>query len=120
MTDTTPDDYFTPNHKKLLRFSSVANVFVWIVIVITLLLTITQFIGNLNVYRAATGQAGGYFALWWQNTLAAFQVTLSLLKTLVQGLALALVLRGVALALDMIVETDLNYRDAADSEDSDE
>jgi hypothetical protein len=100
------DDFFTRDHKKLIRFASFADVFAWIALAVYVLLAfgqITQLIPlteQLNLPSIVT-----------TIIKIPIVVILPMLNNLLKAVFYWIVLRGISLGLNMIVETDLNYRE---------
>jgi hypothetical protein len=106
MVDHPIDDFFTLKHTRLTRIAILANIFSWIVLVVYTLYAVTTFLQNWNSYYAQNlPQFNG------ADPFAIANLCLSFFTTLLTGIVIWLVLKGVALGLYMIVETDLNYRE---------
>jgi hypothetical protein len=102
------DDFYTKKHKRLSLISTTANVFSWLVLIFFILTTLSQVI---TFFR--------FEAPMPINELDDFETTfvinrgLEIISTLFQGFVYFLVLRGVFLGTNMVIETDLNYREIA-------
>jgi hypothetical protein len=113
MTVSPEDDLFTKKHHNLLTIASWANIFAWVVLVIFFLLTITDFFNTRNQFNAQVNPSGGndeFFYTLRTDWIYVIYLVLSLLKTLFQGIIFWIVLKGTSMGLNMIVETDINYR----------
>jgi len=112
------DSLFDWKHARLWRFSSLADFASSVVIVIYLLLAI----GEVYQYNstAHTQYQTNLIGLFSQYPVYIFDVSLQMARVFLQGVVYYLVLKGVALGLSMIVETDLNYRDREMAEAEDE
>lgn len=101
-------DLFDWKQLRLWRFSFIANFLSSVVLVIY---AIAAFSG---VYRynslAHTQYQTNLIGLFSQEPLYALDVVLQIARVLLQGIVYYLVLKGIALGLTMIVETDINYR----------
>ena len=105
--DNNLKDFFSQKHKKLLNIASVSNIFAWIIFIFFLLSAASKlYVIVANHYYAAqfpynsTPIATPYF----NNLLGAA-------GNLLHGIFFGLILKGISLGLNMIVETDINYRD---------
>ena len=109
------DDFFTKKHDRLLAVAVWSKYLAWVVLVVFALLAITSFIGNLNMYQANLGSFGrpikDFSDLFKQLPGSALSLLLEAVSTLVKGSIYFLVLKGISLGLNMIIETDLNYRE---------
>ncbi|MBI9051976.1 MAG: hypothetical protein JEZ00_21350 [Anaerolineaceae bacterium] len=115
MNETSTEEFFTPKHKQLYTIAKWANVFSWVLLVF-FLLSLAQNIFSTNAQFNASynGPAtGGLFGYLFENLDALFFYATTWLTTLVKGIVYFLVLRGASLGMNMIVETDLNYRESA-------
>jgi len=100
------EEFFSRKHDRLLNIAAWANGLVWVVIGWFIL---AGSVGLLqNVF---TIQPAGHLALDLEPyTIARSVIDLS--TSLLRGVIYALVLKGISLGLNMIVETDINYREA--------
>ncbi|MEP7134883.1 MAG: hypothetical protein ABI904_08120 [Chloroflexota bacterium] len=103
------DDLFDWKHLTLWRISSSANIFSLIVVAIYMLAAIGQGF-QYNTFAQNQYQTN-LMGLFSKAPFYIFDFPLQIAKTLMQGLIYYLVLKGVALGLKMIVETDINYRE---------
>ena len=113
MSDINIDDFYTNRHKKLITLATWANVFSWIVLVVSVIIIFGKIMERITV----TGN------IIINNNHTSFLETMihypgifisyivEWIYTAVNGLVYFFVLRGISLGLTMIVETDLNYRE---------
>jgi len=103
------NDLFDWKHLKLWRISASADTLSSIVIVIFVLLAFSE------VYRynslAHTQFQTDLIGLFSQEPIYILDVLLQMARVFFQGAVYYLVLKGTALGLNMIVETDINYRE---------
>lgn len=107
------DELFDWKHLRLWRISAQADFFSKIVLVIYILTAIAQsfeYIKNNDLYISNLTNSIFDESMF---ILKAFSHTALLI---LQGLIYYVILRGVALGLNMIVETDINYRDNKNQE----
>lgn len=99
------EEFFTPKHKRLGRISATANNFAWIVLVFFILQAFSQY---LNFTSHQSFQAS--IEMFKENPEFALNLFLNMTDILLKGVVYWLTLKGVSLGLNMIMETDLNYR----------
>ena len=110
MANETADEFFTTEHTDLLQMATVLTIFAWLALVIHVLLVLMQ----ISVtYQWSQSTWPGYSL---QEILAQYRVRLlgMLLRIAYIGFRGAVywvVLRGAAMGLRMIAETNLNYGD---------
>lgn len=103
------DGLFDWKHLRLWRLSSAAVTTAAGVVVVFILASF----GEAYRYNqlAQSQFQTTLFGLFSRQPIYILDVALQMARVVVQGLVYYLVLKGVALGLNMIVETDLNYRD---------
>jgi hypothetical protein len=100
------DDFYTPKHKRLDWIGSIAGFFSWIVLALFTL----SFVANLNNaldFMAINNIRDGFRSF----PLETINVFARVVITFFQGVVFFLLLRAITSGLNMIVETDLNYRE---------
>lgn len=100
---TEQEEFFSPDHKRLLSIALWAKYLAWVVPIVYILwmvLLISQDLSNIG------GQSQPNVWLLERSRMG-----LNLATTLLRGAIYYLVLKGVSLGLNMIVETDINYRE---------
>lgn len=111
------NDFFSENHKRLLDMATWAKYLAWVALAVGVLGMASSVIQNWNSYQlshmmGAPGQAtDGLLALLRRNPWFALDVFLEMVKALFGGVFYFVVLKGISLGLNMIVETDINYRE---------
>ncbi len=115
MTEDNADhEFYTDNHHRLIRIATIANICVWIVLIISILLTASQILTVFGFYIAvSTGPS--FLDMLKHDPSTTVRLLLEAMRTLVQGVVFALVAKAISLGLEMIVETDLNYRAAEEN-----
>ncbi len=105
---TIPANLFAKKHAALWRISMWANGLAPVVLVVFALLALGQIYQYNNLAQAQyhTDLVG----LIRQEPLFVLDVIAQMARVFLQGAVYFLVLKGVSLGLDMIVETDINYR----------
>ena len=112
MTDKTEDEFFTPKHERLARIASVANVFAWIVFIVQVFAVGARFLELQYAYMIAYSvQSADFMKMLSENPHYTATIVVSYANSLLRGVVYALVLKGISLGLNMILETDLNYKE---------
>ena len=116
MADNTVDEFFTKKHARLANIASVANTFAWIALVAQILYMGARFIQVQNSYMIQTmatdfGQNPNFMQMLSEKPLYTFSLIIDLASIFLRGVVYWLTLKGISLGLNMIVETDLNYKD---------
>jgi hypothetical protein len=107
MTESTGYDFFTDQHERLASIASWANFFAWLVLFVNIFLMIASFIDSIYIYAI---REPDYFEVLSQDSVYMARFTLNLFSILLRGVVYWFVLKGVSLGLNMIIETDVNYR----------
>ncbi|MGC1375638.1 MAG: hypothetical protein WA821_05420 [Anaerolineales bacterium] len=113
------DDFLTGKHRRLLRIASLANISAWIVFIANIALVGSHFLQFQSAYMQNPNtvfQQPNFLAMLGENPVYTANMVLSLLSTFMTGVVYGLGLKGISLGLNMIVETDLNYRDKLEGE----
>jgi hypothetical protein len=100
------NEFFTPKHKRLDRISSMANIFSWIVLIFYVLQALLQFL-QLTQNQGVQSIS----ALFLEYPETAINYILGIFNILLRGVVYWIILKGVSIGLNMILETDLNYRE---------
>lgn len=105
------DEILTPKHKRLEKISAAADIFAWIVLVFFLIQAISQ-------YLIFTSQQSFQPVLetYKEYPVSAFVFFLNIINLVFKGVVYWITLKGVSLGLNMIMETDLNYREKVQDE----
>ena len=101
------EDFFSPNHKLLLSIATWAKHIAWIVLVAYILLAGTEIIRFQNNIEASQNFGGNVP----NSPLDIFRLVINMAAHALKGVVYYLVLKGISLGLNMIVETDINYRE---------
>ncbi len=102
-------DLFDWKHLRLWRLSFIADFLSSIVIVAFVVLAL----GEAYRYNQLADKQfqTNLIGLFSQEHLYFLDVSLQMIAVLIQGVVYYLILKSVALGLNMIVETDINYRE---------
>ena len=115
MSEDNIDKFYTGKHDKLLTVASWANIISWIVLAIYILALISRIFGQVTGSQTTfiSPQQPSFFEYIKDNPIELLRYIIDWINTIMNGIVLFLVLKGVSLGLNMIVETDLNYREKA-------
>ncbi len=103
------NDLFDWKHLRLWRMSFAADLWASIIIIVFVLLSLGEAY-RYNQFAHSQFQTN-LIGLFSQAPIYILDVFLQMVRVLVEGAIYYLVLKGIALGLNMIVETDINYRD---------
>jgi hypothetical protein len=112
---TEQEEFFSPSHNRLLSIAVWAKYLAWIVFVVYILWAISIYFYEQNIFLSY--QAGGSVPYSEFTTFLkrmpshAFSIFIEMIGTFLRGVMYFLVLKGISLGLNMIVETDINYRE---------
>lgn len=108
------EDFFSPKHKQLLNIATWAKYLAWVVLVVYLFYALGAYTQEKTYYsfNHGTGIQSIEFNEYLASNLAfGISVGVKILAVFLKGIIFFLVLKGISLGLNMIVETDINYRD---------
>ncbi len=117
MTDSTADDFFTTKHARLTRIATIANLFAWVVFIVQILLVGGRFIEVQNSYTMQQfqninlDQNLDFMGMLRTHPLYTAGFVVDLASIFLRGVTFGLILKGISLGLNMIVETNLNYKE---------
>ena len=120
MSNSTGEEFITKKHGRLMNIASVANTFAWIALGSQILYMWSRFVQLQNSYMIQTMTTGfgqpNFMEMLSQNPLYTFSLIVDLAGIFLRGVVYWLVLKGISLGLNMIVETDLNYKEGVSNE----
>jgi len=108
------EDFFTKDHGRLLDIAVLSKNISWVVLIVYILSAVTLIFPYGSPYNSIGHENQIQFGLWsdvYANPFDGFNLVISMAAKVLQGVVYFLVLKGVSLGLNMIVETDLNYRE---------
>ena len=117
------ENFFSENHERLISISVWAKYLAWAALVIYILFVIAQIIQLLLAkddgnFVGATSQS--LATMLKENPFNVFRLAVNMAATILRGFIYFVILKGISLGLDMIVETDINYRDKSIEEGTNE
>jgi len=119
MTENTANEFFTAKHERLARIAAIANIFAWIVFIVQILFVGGKYIEVQNSFMMQNsffGESSSFIKMLSEKPLYAASFAVDLASIFLRGVVYGLVLKGISLGLNMIVETDLNYKEKSQGE----
>jgi len=105
-------EFFSQKHKLLLNFATWTKYLAWVVVIVYVFYTYGRLLEIQTSYIFQTGGQHLNFAeTWIKNPLYVVGILVDLLSVFLKGIVYFLVLKGLSLGLNMVVETDINYRE---------
>ena len=110
-------DFFSANHKRLLSLATWAKYLAWGALIFTIYrmgMDFVQFRNEVLQYQAFSGFsafAGDSFAFLKDDPFYMLDIIARMARSLLNGVVYYVVLKSISLGLNMIVETDINYRE---------
>jgi hypothetical protein len=115
------EEFFSQDHNRLLSIAVWAKWLAWVVLVVYVLSTggmVFKFQNTENYSAILSNRpTQDLMDLLINNPLKAFNLGVDMAATLLKGIVYYLVLKGISLGLNMIVETDINYREKKGGQD---
>jgi hypothetical protein len=108
------NDLFDWKHLRLWRMSFAADLWSSIIFMVFVLLSLGE-VYRYNQFAHNQFQTN-LLGLFSQAPIYILDVALQMVRVLVEGAIYYLILKGIALGLNMVVETDINYRDKSAQE----
>jgi hypothetical protein len=110
--------FFSQNHDRLISIAVWAKYLAWVALIVYTLWAIGTYLQEQNYYLYY--RSGGikvqtyrdFIDLLRQAPSYAFSVFIEIVGIFLRGIVYFLVLKGISLGLNMVVETDINYREA--------
>lgn len=108
------EEFFSNDHNRLLNIATWAKYIAWIVLIIYILNGFGEFVSAQNSFALRNPMVGSHVEFTDKlksDPLYTVSLLVSMASTFIKGIVYFLVLKGVSLGLNMIVETDINYRE---------
>ncbi len=112
------DNFFSPEQDRLLKIATWAKYLAWVTLILAIIYAGISTIGNYLSQWQLIRQLGGLkgntndiLSLLNGNPAYLVELVIEFVFGIVKGIVYYLVLKGVSLGLNMIVETDINYRE---------
>ena len=108
------EDFFSRNHLRLLNIAWWSKHIAWVALVIIILSAgarVLEFQNTENFRAVMSNQVPQRLMnILIEEPLKAFELGISVATIILRGVIYYLVLKGISLGLNMIVETDINYK----------
>lgn len=112
------EDFFSPKHKQLLSIALWAKYLAWIMLAVFILragFVILQKQTNYQQMQAVVGSPASAQDYWEtvrnEPIYYGLDIGADMAGMLLSGIVYYLALKGISLGLNMIIETDVNYRE---------
>jgi hypothetical protein len=112
LDETNADQFFSEKHQRLYSVAKWADILSWIMLVFFVLVLALNIFSSASQFNAQYASYAGttFFKYIFATPAALVQYLANWLLSLFKGIVFFLVLRAVSMGLNMIIETDLNYR----------
>ncbi|MBI5297426.1 MAG: hypothetical protein HY869_18260 [Chloroflexi bacterium] len=110
-------EFFSANHKRLLDLATWAKYLAWVALVVGILGMGTSALQSWNLFQTSMAwnttlqPTNNFMQVLRTNPSFALSLLIGMARVLFGGVFYFVVLRGISLGLNMIVETHINYRD---------
>jgi hypothetical protein len=111
MSMSEQTNFFSDKHSRLLRIADTSKILAGIVLGAHLLWAILQVFQYQSLINSYGPMQMNILDFLRNNPLEIFRLTVNMSTIALRGVVYYLVLRCVSLGLNMIVETDINYRE---------
>ena len=105
-------DFFSKNHSRLLGFARWSKNVAWAVLVVYILNAAGAYYQeqyNHMLTGAIPSRYANFVEMLARNPVYTFSLFVEIASVFLKGVVYFLVLKGISLGLNMIVETELNY-----------
>jgi hypothetical protein len=103
--------FFTRNQERLLSIASWAKSLAWVVLAIFAVGAFSEFFKSQYIYAYQFQQQAVFRDILVEQPLYALNTIANVTGVLLKGIIYYLLLKSISLGLNMIVETDINYRE---------
>ena len=110
MSNETADEFFTTEHTDLLQMATVLTIFAWLALAIHVLLVLMRIL-VAHQWLQSTWYGYSLREILARDRVELLDMLLRIAYIGFRGAVYWAVLRGTAMGLRMIAETNLNYRD---------
>lgn len=111
------EKFFSSNHTRLLNTAWIADILTKLVLIVFIFLAGLQGFQTLRTINYNSNFILNFRSYIFSNPLDAFTLGVNISATLLRGAVYFLVLKGVSLGLNMVVETEINYREKKAGQD---
>jgi len=111
------DEFFSSNHTRLLNIAWTADNLNKLVLIVFIFLVGLQGFQTLSTVNYNSNFILNIRSYIFNNPRDAFVLGVNISATILRGAVYFLVLKGISLGLNMVVETDINYREKKAGQD---
>jgi len=108
---TEQEEFFSPKHKRLLSIATWAKYLAWVVLIANIFYALGVYVQEQAQYSYFEGVYGQFGEFLKNNFSFALSFLIEIVAVIFKGIVYFLLLKSISLGLNMIVETDINYRD---------
>ncbi|HSK87189.1 MAG TPA: hypothetical protein VK880_02460 [Anaerolineales bacterium] len=108
---TKQEEFFSPSHNRLLSIAVWAKYLAWVALVVFIVNAGLQMFQYRSFLNGTIQPDPNMWLFLRHNPFEVFRLGVDMATTLLRGVIYYLVLKGISLGLNMIVETDINYRE---------
>jgi E3 ubiquitin-protein ligase DOA10 len=110
------EEFFSKKHNQLLIIAVWAKYLAWVVLIFYSVSAISNVVGNLYTFSLVSRNFQGITYLGLIELIeyspeVAIKYIFEAVTIILKGVVLFYLLKGLALGLNMVVETDINYRE---------
>ncbi len=119
--NNSDDSFYKKKHKRLDTIALIAKNIAWIAVVFSILVALGEYVQTKNFleFQVQSMNFRGLYdaaALLKEKPIFSLSLIVDMFNTILKGIIYAVVLKGISLALYMLIEIDLNYSLLADGE----
>jgi len=117
------EELFSKKHNRLLSIAGWTRYLAWAVLIIYIFMALGTYVREQNFfiyYRSTSFALQGYtdfINLLKSVPSYGFGILIEIIGVILNGIMYFLILKGISLGLNMIVETDINYREDRETQD---
>jgi hypothetical protein len=116
-------DFFSPKHKRLLSIATWAKYLAWMVLIFGILgvgIDVIRYLVGIQQMTAGIPQSvNGFWSAIKDAPIYVGDIISNAINDLLRVMIYYLVLKSISLGLNMVVETDINYREEKRTEGND-
>lgn len=105
------EEFFSPNHKRLLNIATWAKYLAWAALIVNGFYAMGVYIQEQAQYSYFGGSYGQFGEFLKSNSSYTMGLLVEIVSVFFKGVVYFILLKSISLGLNMIVETDINYRD---------
>lgn len=104
------EEFLSLSHIRLMNVAIWARYIAWVVLFMYVLWAVLQIFQYQNIINSNDQVQWDFWSFIMNNPFEGFRLLINMLATVLKGIVYYLVLKGISLGLNMIVETNINYR----------